>query len=205
MENAIHWDLFYKFNPNGGPWENEDGSPDDHVVDFIKNYNLLPKSVVLDAGCADGKNSTWLINNGFDVHGIDISPTVITRIRQKIKAGKFKSGDIISTGYQNNFFDAIVDAGAMHVNPTDNFKEIFKEYYRILKNNSILFVRLFYNNLNVEDPIFHVVSGLPVYGCDIEFLKICIDKLFIIEKQIYDPQYGSHGLGCNYFYLRKNG
>ena len=105
MENAIHWDLFYKFNPNGGPWENEDGSPDDHVVDFIKNYNLLPKSVVLDAGCADGKNSTWLINNGFDVHGIDISPTVITRIRQKIKAGKFKSGDIISTGYQNNFFD----------------------------------------------------------------------------------------------------
>jgi SAM-dependent methyltransferase len=203
MENAINWDLFYKFNPNGGPWENEDGSPDSHVVDFIKNYNLSPTSMVLDAGCADGKNSNWLVDNGFDVYGIDISPTVINRIRKKIKVGKFKSGDIISTGYQNDFFDAIVDAGAMHVNPTDNFKKIFKEYHRILKNNSIMFVRIFYNNLNINEPIFHVVSGLPVYGCNVEFLKMCIDNMFIIEKQIYDPAYGSHGLGCNYFYLRK--
>jgi SAM-dependent methyltransferase len=203
MENAIHWDLFYKFNPHGGPWENEDGSPDEHVVDFVKNYNLLPNSIVLDAGCADGKNATWLATNGFNVYGIDISPTVISRIRQKITGGKFKSGDIISTGYQNNFFDVIIDAGAMHVNPLDNFKEIFKEYYRILKNDSIMFVRLFYNNVNINDPIFHVVSGLPVYGCDVEFLKTCIDNMFIIEKQIYDKSYGSHGLGCNYFYLRK--
>ena len=204
MKNALEWDLFYKFNPQGGPWENEDGSPDDHVVDFINRYNFKSNSLILDCGCADGKNSKFLIEQGFNTYGIDISPTVIKRVKNKLPAGKFYSMSIMCTNFDSGMFDTLIDAGALHVNNPELHRHIFEEYHRILKNSGIMFIRIFSNEtVDQQTEIFHVVPGMPVYGASRQRIDDLISGLFTIDEVIFDPNYGSHGHGCNYFYLKK--
>ena len=91
------WDTFFKQHPSGGPWDYKRDikkPQDDHIVDFIKWYNFEKNLKVLDCGCADGRNSEYLINEGFKVTGVDFSPTVIERTQKRLPKGKFFVGDI---------------------------------------------------------------------------------------------------------------
>jgi hypothetical protein len=61
------WDKFFQQHPTGGPWDYKNPSAerkkqDDHVVDFLEYYNFEKNLKVLDCGCADGRNSEYLIN-----------------------------------------------------------------------------------------------------------------------------------------------
>ena len=42
----------------------------------------------MDSGCADGRNSEYLINEGFKVTGVDFSQTVIERTQKRLPKGK---------------------------------------------------------------------------------------------------------------------
>ena len=111
------WDLFFQNNPNGGPWDiSSQGTADDHVVNFITNNNFETNLKVLDCGCADGRNSAYLIDYGFDVTGIDQSSTVIERTQKRYPNGNFIVGDVRELPLEDNSFDIIIDAGALHVN-----------------------------------------------------------------------------------------
>lgn len=54
----------------------------DFLVETIKNNNLSPNSV-LDAGCGTGEISKYLIEQGYDVIGVDNSPEMLSLAREK--------------------------------------------------------------------------------------------------------------------------
>lgn len=201
------WDLFFQNNPNGGPWDIQ-GTVDDHVVDFITNNNFEPGLKVLDCGCADGRNSAYLIDYGFDVTGLDQSSTVIERTQKRYPNGNFIVGDARELPLEDDSFDIVIDAGALHVNHPEDVDSIIKEYHRIIKDSGKFFIRVF-NHVDCYDdgqPIFHVdihTKKLPVYGYSEERFSNYIKGYFDIEKVLFDPKYGSHGFGCHYYYLKK--
>tara|TARA_B100000029_G_scaffold142537_1_gene137732 strand:+ start:5269 stop:5916 length:648 start_codon:yes stop_codon:yes gene_type:complete len=214
MINLVEeWDKFFKQHPTGGPWDWKNPSKerklqDDHVVDFIKYYNFEKNLKVLDCGCADGRNSEYLINQGFEVTGVDFSQTVIERTQKRLTKGKFLVGDIRKLDeIEENSFDFLIDAGAFHVNYPQDTLSIIKEYHRILKPSGKMFIRVFNKDDDTPNPIFPVNEDgtMPVFGYSESVFINRIKDYFNVEYKKYDPVYGMHGQGCNYYYLeRKN-
>ena len=205
------WDKFFKQHPYGGPWDYNKHTKklqDDHVVDFIKYYNFEKNLKVLDCGCADGRNSEYLINEEFEVTGVDFSQTVIERTQKRLTKGKFLTGDIRKLDkIESNSFDFLIDAGALHVNFPKDIISIIEEYHRILKPSGKMFIRVFNKDDDTPNPIFPVNAEgtMPVFGYSESTFINRIKDYFNVEYKKYDPVYGMHGQGCNYYYLgRKN-
>tara|TARA_B100000035_G_scaffold305542_1_gene306497 strand:- start:125 stop:769 length:645 start_codon:yes stop_codon:yes gene_type:complete len=208
---AIEWDKFFQQHPTGGPWDWKNPSKerklqDDHIVDFIKYHNFEKNLKVLDCGCADGRNSEYLINEGFDTTGIDFSQTVIKRTQKRLTKGKFFVEDIRKLEkIESNSFDILIDAGAFHVNFPKEAMSIIKGYHRILKSSGKMFIRVFNKDEYTPNPIFPVNAEgtMPVFGySETDFINL-INDYFNVEYKKYDPAYGMHGQGCNYYYLER--
>jgi len=203
------WDNFFKQHPFGGPWdyERDIGKPkleDSHVVDFIKYYSFEKNLKVLDCGCADGRNSEYLINEGFKVTGVDFSQTVIERTQKRLPKGKFLIGDVRKLDlFEENSFDFLIGAGVFHVNYPQDTISIIKEYHRILKNSGKMFIRVFNKEDHTPNPIFAVNKDntMPVFGYSEFVFTNHIKNYFNVKHKIYDSLYGAHGKGCNYYYL----
>ncbi len=214
MRNLVEeWDEFFKHHPTGGPWDYKNPNmerkqQDDHVVDFIKYYNFEKNLKVLDCGCADGRNSEWLIAEGFEVTGVDFSQTVIERTQKRLPKGKFLVGDIRKLDeIEDNSFDFLIDAGALHVNYPPDILSIIKEYHRILKPSGKMFIRVFnirdYKPKQFKPHLIFFVNGdtMPVFGYSESVFTNHIKDYFNVKHKKYDPVYGMHGEGCNYYYL----
>jgi len=203
------WDKFFKQHPYGGPWDYNKHTKklqDDHVVDFIKYYNFEKNLKVLDCGCADGRNSEYLINEGYEVTGVDFSQTVIERTQKRLTKGKFLTGDIRKLDkIESNSFDFLIDAGALHVNFPKDIISIIEEYHRILKPSGKMFIRVFNKDDDTPNPIFPVNAEgtMPVFGYSESTFINRIKDYFNVEYKKYDPSYGMHGQGCNYYYLER--
>jgi len=199
MNHQDTWNNFFKNNPMGGPWDNGNLShPDQHIVDFINHINVSPNSTAIDCGCADGRNTYYLVQQGFDTTGIDISETVINRTAARLPMAKFLVNDIRELDLPIKY-DIVIDAGSMHVNSIKYWDQILKQYKGILKGK--MFIRVFNNVDDTIEPIFNVVQGVPVYGMSKDKFSERVSKYFNIDNVIYDPYYGAHGQGCHYYYL----
>ena len=109
------WDKFFQQHPTGGlgiiKISAERKKQDDHVVDFLEYYNFEKNLKVLDCGCW-WRNSEYLINEGYDVTGVDFSKTVIERTQKRLPKGKFITGDIRKLDkIESNSFDILIDSG----------------------------------------------------------------------------------------------
>ena len=205
------WDKFFQQNPTGGPWDYKNPSAerkkqDDHIVDFIEFYNFEKNLKVLDCGCADGRNSEYLINEGYDVTGVDFSQTVIERTQKRLPKGKFLTGDIRKLDkIESNSFDFLIDAGAFHVNDPIDSISILKEYHRILKSSGKMFIRVFNKDAHTPNPIFSVneEGTMLVFGYSLAGFCNNVLDYFNVKNVKYDPNYGMHGQGCNYYYLER--
>lgn len=67
------------------PWDN--GNPDPHLGRVIEEHGIVPTRG-LEVGCGTGTNVIWLSQQGFEMSGVDLSPTAIERAEAKAaKAG----------------------------------------------------------------------------------------------------------------------
>lgn len=73
---------------------------------------------VLDSGCGTGENALMLAERGFEVMGVDISPTAIERARLKAQgrdlAVDFRLGDVLALGDLGRRFATVIDCGTFH-------------------------------------------------------------------------------------------
>ncbi len=109
-------------------WERAIRRIDPETVDFSKSKpheclapfcdaHVEKGACVLDLGCGGGRNSQFLAEKGFSVHGLDISPAGVDLTRERLKraglAGTFSVGEFTAIPYPNNSFSAIVCIAAL--------------------------------------------------------------------------------------------
>src|SRR5258708_39286009 len=90
------WEDFYsRTAPRDLPWNS--GGPDADLVRLVK-AGTIPVGQALDIGSGPGHDSVFLIQHGFNVIGIDISPTAVKLTRENVSNaglfGFFQTGDI---------------------------------------------------------------------------------------------------------------
>jgi SAM-dependent methyltransferase len=73
----------------------------------------LPASVVLDAACGTGRYSTYLAERGHRVIGVDRSPAMLAKAREKLPESTFRDGDLEALPLASGSVDVAVCALAL--------------------------------------------------------------------------------------------
>lgn len=111
-------------------------SANEYDVRFFRNHNV--KSI-LDIGCASGDEALFLVKNGFDVKGIDISPVAITNANEADKredGPHFTVADARKLPFGDESFHGVYSVGVLEHTREDIDKSL-KEVYRVLKPGGV--------------------------------------------------------------------
>ena len=105
-----------------------------------KFAELLPSSgKVLDAGCGVGLPvSLFLVKNGFNVTGVDISQRMIDLAKENVPEGSFYRKNILTLDFPDNSFDGIICVYTLWHIPRKNHSSIIGNFHRMLKEDGIL-------------------------------------------------------------------
>jgi len=112
------------------------------VVEALKKEGVKD---VLDLACGAGRHSVYLAEQGFNVSGIDASPSGIDITKSRLEAesfqGDFRVGNIYEQlPFADGSFQAIVSTQAMHHNTIEKIRMLIKEMERVLAPNGVLFI-----------------------------------------------------------------
>lgn len=133
------------------------GYPEKLIKDIITYANISEKQKILDVGCGSGQVAILFGKRGFNVTGIDISPTLLNIAKKKCKGYlvNFLSCSFENTGFPPPHFSVIVSGLAWHwINP----KERYEKAYNLLNKNGTL--ALFWSYQEYETPFLKAVSFL---------------------------------------------
>lgn len=115
--------------------------PPEHVIRFVaRNFYSVKdrKSVrLLEIGCGPGANVWFMAREGFNVAGIDGSPTAIQRARQRLANEGFmvdlQVGDFARLPWPDNTFHGVVENLSLYANPWTSIECALREVRRVLK------------------------------------------------------------------------
>ncbi|CAN5153700.1 hypothetical protein BH23BAC1_BH23BAC1_45160 [soil metagenome] len=126
------------------------GNIDIYLLDQILKGRFPEDFKIMDAGCGEGRNLIYFLNNKFEVYGLDKNPSAIRMLQfvaQTLNPGisrqNFVIGSLESIPFPNDFFNTIICSAVLHF--ADNLESFFlmwKELFRLLKSEGILFVRM---------------------------------------------------------------
>lgn len=139
------------FNKSYYTWYNETEKlrlkyPSELVVGFLVN-NLKAKSKVLDLGCGSGRHVLLSAELGHEAYGLDLGVEGLKfcsqTAKQKGLSVNLKEAFMSDTGFEDDFFDAVICHSAINGNSPDEQKRIISEVLRILKEGGIFFVSFY--------------------------------------------------------------
>lgn len=115
--------------------------PPEHVVRFIARtfYRVPDRSRVrlLEIGCGPGANVWFMAREGFNVSGIDCSPTAISKASQRLEneglSADLRVGDNAALPWPDNTFDGALENVSLCCNGSDSIRAALAEVRRVLK------------------------------------------------------------------------
>ncbi len=139
------------------------GETDIYLADQIMNGRYAFTDKILDAGCGNGRNLHWFLQNNFNCRGIDISEEVISRIQNKytnVPAEHFTVSSVEKTTFPKNHFNHILSIAVIHfAKNTDQFNRMLTEMLRIVKPGGSLFIRMT-SDIGIENKVELIADGV---------------------------------------------
>jgi SAM-dependent methyltransferase len=117
------------------PWNIE--TPPNVLVELVDSGKVKPCKTI-DLGCGTGNYAIYLASRGFDVTGIDISPTAIKIAKEKAK----------KKGIRCNFLVADVLGDLCEVKETFDFAYEWELLHHIFPEQRMMYVKNVYKLLN---------------------------------------------------------
>lgn len=133
---------------------------DIYLLDQILKGRITSSMHILDAGCGSGRNSKYLLNQGFNLVGIDISSDKIKKLQHTFGSETFRVGTIEKMNYTDNSFQYIICNAVLHfADSTETFYKMFSELFRVLDRNGTLFIRMT-SNIGIENSVTEIENGV---------------------------------------------
>jgi SAM-dependent methyltransferase len=109
-------DVYKNMSLDEIPWNME--TPPPPLVELVDSGKVRPCKAI-DLGCGAGNYAIYLAGKGFDVTGVDLSPTAIRIARENAKAKGAKCDFIVADAVQelhrlNQSWDFAYDWGVLH-------------------------------------------------------------------------------------------
>jgi len=98
----------------------------------------LPVGVALDAACGTGRHTAYLASLGHKVIGVDTSPEMLARAREKVPEGEFYEADLHEVPLADDSVDLVVCAIALSHLP--DLTPALTEFVRVLRPSGHLVI-----------------------------------------------------------------
>jgi len=115
------------------------------LENLFQDEGVPKKGKLLELGCGAGNSTLWLAEKGYDVSGVDISPTAIDWAREKALEKNMKAvfqvGNVVDLKeYSNDFFDIVLDGHCFHCIIGEDRKQFLKNAGRVLKPGGVFLI-----------------------------------------------------------------
>lgn len=172
-------------------------------IDALRNEDL---KTVLDIGAGSGQHGKYLLDHGFDVTCIDLSPSMVETCRMKgLKADVM---DYYSMDFETESFDAVWAMNTLLHVPKVSLPAVLKNIHTVLKNDGLFYIGVyggkdsegvweddtyipkrffsFYTNEDIQEivsPLFDVLNFhvVPAAGGSMDFQSLLLRKKVIEE------------------------
>ncbi|MGM9968766.1 MAG: class I SAM-dependent methyltransferase [Anaeroplasma sp.] len=113
----------------GIKWENENHTP--IVMEMIRKYKINKNSSILEIGCGEGRDSHFILENGFKLLATDISKEAIKYCKNNYSNYEacFEVLDCIGDDY-NIKYDFIYSVAVIHMLVLDEDRNSFYSFYK---------------------------------------------------------------------------
>lgn len=158
-----------------------------HVIfeQLVEGGHINPGRVI-DLGCGEGSNGTiYLASSGFEVTGVDFSPTAIKRAQKNaMTAGvavNFITADLTKPLPVNGVFDLLIDMGALNDMNQDDRSLYVENLISLTRQGSKLLLGSFRKKIPVnelEERFGHHFKGEP--------LPVAVDPKVSATGFVYD-------------------
>jgi SAM-dependent methyltransferase len=163
------------------PWNIE--TPPKALVDLIENGEVKPCRAI-DLGCGAGNYAIYLASTGFDVTGVDISPTAIRIAKENAK----------EKGVKSNFLVADVLGDLHEVKGTFDFAYDWELLHHIFPEERKKYVKNVYKVLNLRGKYLSVCFNEkdPQFGGSGKYVKTRTGTVLYLSSEeelrdIFDP------------------
>jgi ubiquinone/menaquinone biosynthesis C-methylase UbiE len=118
------------------------------VYNALLSLGLSPSHAILDVGCGTGLASGPLIENGYNVTGVDPSEPMLEAARNHYPQATWTRGAAEKLPFRDASFGAVVSAQALH---HTNQRMALSEIMRVLSPSGI--VAIWWKGLMSDDPV----------------------------------------------------
>lgn len=119
---------------------------------LVKYAGLVPKGNVFDLGIGEGRNALFFAKRGYQVEGIDLSPTAVERCIQRAQKADLEVeaevGDLREVGIPEGRYSLIIAAWVLNFIKRKEAEEIIRKMKNGLKNEGLIYLAVF----SVDDP-----------------------------------------------------
>lgn len=120
---------------------------------FCSDVRLPPGALGIEFGCGTGINAITISQQGFEMVGLDISPTVVQKavelVYEQDCSVQFFASDMFAPGLRSESFDFVVNIWTLHAVGEQHLRDKhLSECYRVLKARGYLFL---HNESSEED------------------------------------------------------
>lgn len=160
---------------NNSLWEIPERTKE--IIDTLKKYKITKKSNILELGCGEGRDAIYLLDNGYNVLGVDYSFAVIDKCNELTNykyVNNFKQLDLIENSL-NEKFDFIYSVAVIHMFVLDEHRNKFYNFiYDHLKDNGIALI------ISMGDGILEINSDLEKAFDDTKRVNINTNKEIMV-------------------------
>ena len=118
------------------------------LYDTIARFGLRRGATILDVGCGPGLASAPFAANGFPVTGVDPSPAMIAKAKERVPNAVFVEGSAEALPFPNERFDVVISAQVFHY--VDRARAL-AEAHRVLRPGGT--IAIWWKQLMARDPI----------------------------------------------------
>lgn len=141
------------------------GQTDIYLIDQIMKGRYKPADTLLDAGCGNGRNMYWFLNNGFNIKGIDENADAIRQLKLQyphLPEDSLLVSSIENIAFADNHFDHIICSAVLHfAKNTVHFNWMLAALVRVLKPGGSLFIRMT-SDIGIEDKVAFIGDGVYI-------------------------------------------
>ena len=125
------------------------GNIDLYLLDQLLKGQIPKGQNILDAGCGEGRNLIYFLNNGFDCYGVDQNEDAIRMLHfilgskySQVSKANFQLAQLENLPFQNGEFGFLICSAVLHfANDKVHFQEMFHELVRVTQTHGIIFIR----------------------------------------------------------------
>lgn len=155
----------------------------DRWLENYENY-FRPGTAVLDLGCGNGSNISYLMSKSADIHACDYSESAVRQVMETFGVKAVKADFREGLPFPDSFFDIVVSDLSLHYFSREETAEIVAEMRRITKRSGIVLARL----NSVHDRNFGAGEGVEL---ERNFYDINGDRKRFFDREMIDFFFGS--------------